>query len=112
LLLASVGWLLLSLSTWCVLNAVLPVVTPLTWQNTPQLIGAVSLAYVAGFLALIVPGGIGIREELLRHLLREFAPAPLLALAVILVRLVWTASEVIVAAIVYCIRPAQETPPT
>jgi uncharacterized membrane protein YbhN (UPF0104 family) len=68
----------------------------------------VALAYVAGFLAVFLPGGVGVREALLLALLRpELAhqgvrgAEAVAALAVVLLRLVWTVAELLMAAVAY-----------
>jgi len=101
LALTACGWILLGLSCWTVLQAVLP--APPDWSVSlhVQLVGIVGLAYVAGFLALVMPGGVGVREYLLLHLLAFLGPEALIAAAVLLLRLVWTAAEVALAGVLY-----------
>jgi len=101
LLLASCGWLLLGLSTWCVFNAVAGEVVALNWTSGPQFLATVCLAYVAGFLALIVPGGLGVREELMRQFFPSLLSLQLTSLAILLLRLLWTATEVVAAGLLY-----------
>jgi len=65
----------------------------------------VSLAYVAGFLTLPAPGGLGVREAILQQLLAPRfalqmgeASAESFAIVVVLVlRLTWTATELVLA---------------
>jgi uncharacterized membrane protein YbhN (UPF0104 family) len=65
-----------------------------------------ALAYVAGFLAIIMPGGVGVREFVLTlflapELTTTDEPRALAAVAVLLLRVVWTATELVLAAVVY-----------
>ncbi len=92
----AVGWLLVGLSVWALLEAVLP--EPLEWSLAIWLrcTGSIGLAYVAGFV-LGTPGGIGIRELFLLALLGFAADEVLIAGAVVLLRLVWTVVEVVPA---------------
>jgi glycosyltransferase 2 family protein len=65
-----------------------------------------ALSYVAGFLALPAPGGLGVREAILQQMLTdELQPAggaaAWAALAAVFVRLLWTVTDVAMAAVVY-----------
>ena len=110
----TVEWCLFAVSLWCVLRALLPV--PLEWSADlgVRLTAYLSAAYIAGFVIIIVPSGLGIREfflmlflvPVLRPLLggeAEDARA-LVVLAVLVLRLVWTSSELVLAGILYCLR--------
>jgi uncharacterized membrane protein YbhN (UPF0104 family) len=76
-----------------------------------RLSAAMGLSYVIGFVILVAPGGLGVREFFLTLFLTpELASLPGMdpaaargtaVLAVLVLRLVWTASELIVAALVY-----------
>ncbi len=111
LLLAAGGWLLLGASLWFVLYAILP--RPLEWDWTlwSRYSAFLALAYVAGFVIVIVPSGLGVREFFLTlFLIPEVAPLvgsdpdetrATVLLAVVLLRLIWTAAEAIITSIVY-----------
>jgi uncharacterized membrane protein YbhN (UPF0104 family) len=101
LVLTGGGWILMSAGLWAALQGVLTEPPSLTPALGLQCIASLSLAYVAGFLALVVPGGVGVREGILRELLIALGPASEVALAVLVLRLVWTAADVIVAGAVY-----------
>jgi uncharacterized membrane protein YbhN (UPF0104 family) len=69
-----------------------------------------ALSYVAGFLTLPAPGGLGVREVIFQQLLaaelRVTYPdgdvaAGMAALAVVVLRLVWTAADLLAAAVAY-----------
>jgi uncharacterized membrane protein YbhN (UPF0104 family) len=109
LLMTSLGWWVLGLSLWAMLQAVASHAIPWTWESWLRFTGYIALAYVAGFVTFFVPGGLGSREVILQSFLaREFATSlPLeedraLAWGVaILLRLLWIVAEVIMAAVAY-----------
>jgi hypothetical protein len=105
--LASLGWLCLGASLWTVFRGI---GVPLTFDVSTWgwCVAAVSFSYVMGFVVVLVPNGLGIREYFL-NLLVVSAIAPVvrdteraLALSVVgvvLLRLVWTAAEVLWATV-------------
>ena len=106
LLQASVGWVLMGLSLWACLRGLTPSVESLTLDVALRFTAMSALAYVIGFAALVVPGGVGVREWLILSMLTvELAgtdqPAALAAVAALTLRLVWTASELLVIAGIY-----------
>jgi uncharacterized membrane protein YbhN (UPF0104 family) len=105
LLATSVGWGLLGLSTWMMWQAVLPEPPELTAATWARFSAAVGLAYVAGFLALVVPSGVGVREYFLLHLLGFTGPETFVAAAVLLLRVVWTSAELLTAGMLLCCKP-------
>jgi len=97
-------WFLLSASLWCMLEAVLsrpPLWTAEGWAlDTAYL----AIAYVAGFIILVAPGGIGVREFFLTLFLaspNEGRSPPAIFVAMVVLRLVWTTAELLVAVVVY-----------
>jgi len=112
LALTAAGWLLLGLSLWMVVQALVPEPQPWDWETWGRCTAAGALAYVAGFVAVVVPGGLGVREALLAEALTlELTPSvgsdqavPLAVAVVLVLRLLWTAAEVIMAGIVYLVR--------
>lgn len=104
LLQTSLGWICLGASLFAMLRG-LSREHPA--HNLPWLActACVSLSYVAGFLTVVAPGGIGVREFLLQQLLaRQLAPslgeetAETFAVVVALVlRLTWTLTELLLA---------------
>jgi len=111
LVFATVCWLFMGASLWAVLHAIVPDPPPLTLARLADYTAFISLSYVAGFLMLMVPSGLGVREYFLLLFLipeinswigtGEADARATAALAVILLRLVWTAAELVVVAIVY-----------
>jgi uncharacterized membrane protein YbhN (UPF0104 family) len=104
------GWLLLGLSLGLLLEAMEPG-GAWTGSRALAILGVVALAYVAGFVVLVTPGGLGVREWVLLHTLppvlagSDASPAVLAALAALYLRLIWTVAEVLCAALLY-LRPA------
>ncbi len=101
LALGGCGWVLLGTSLWAVLEALRPESAALEGATLARCIAFLALAYVAGFLALPAPGGLGVRELILQQFLEpELGPLPSLV-AVLLLRLLWTAAEAGMAGALY-----------
>ncbi|MCA9176791.1 MAG: flippase-like domain-containing protein [Planctomycetales bacterium] len=105
------GWLLLTgwalgLLSWLAMGVCLLAVLAAfpqvgwDWGRLPVLIGAVSLAAVAGFLSLL-PGGIGVRELVVTELLSPAYGAVVAVAGAVLLRLVWLVCELLVSAILW-----------
>ena len=58
-------------------------------------IGVFLLSWVAGFLFIITPGGLGIREASIVLLLKHVLPVPTLIIIAFYSRIVWTISEIL-----------------
>jgi hypothetical protein len=112
LLLTSCGWLLLGASTAATFQALLG--TSAMFDSAAMLgrmAAIMGLSYVVGFAVVVVPNGLLVREFLLiLFLAPELAErcglaaddARALAIAgVIILRLVWTAAEIVIVAILY-----------
>ncbi len=98
LLMTGAGWAILGVSVWAGLVAVLPEAPAFSFGTLAQITGAIGLSYVAGFLALVVPSGVGVREYVLANLLGFAGPKETIVLAVVLLRLAWTVAELVAAA--------------
>lgn len=94
------AWLVYGLAHWSLARAIAPV----TLSHLPLIVGAVALAWIGGYLALITPAGLGVRDGLLGLFLAPMlgagpvvvlvAVARLLALLLeLLILLVWTVSR-------------------
>ena len=112
---AASGWLFLGLSTALTLAALVPDAGQVTDLDARGLLAATALSYVAGFAALIVPGGIGARELLLQTMLAaQLAaanvadPAGVSVVAAVVLRLVWTVAELALGAALWAL--ARPTP--
>jgi len=98
----SVGWLLLGLSLGLVIRGLAPDPPAWTWANFADDLGAVAASYVAGFILLIAPGGLGAREWVLKLAVADrFADvlgvknaAAFGVVVALVLRLVWTFFEV------------------
>jgi uncharacterized membrane protein YbhN (UPF0104 family) len=111
LVLAAGGWLLLGASLWAVLAGILREPPTWQWDVWCRYSAMTALAYVAGFVIVVVPGGLGVREFFLTLFLTAELTAQgttdagearaLAVLAVLLLRLVWTAAELTFGALVY-----------
>ena len=103
LLVTGIGWCLLGVSIWAMVQAVVPEPPPLTLSLWMQYTAAISLGYVAGFLALVVPSGIGVRELVLETFLaptlapEQWVGKGLATVVALLLRLVWTVTELVLA---------------
>jgi len=84
---------------------------PLDLVGWPVWVGGISAATVIGFLAIFAPGGVGVREGLLIEMLRiQPAVQPHQAVvAAVLLRLVWLATEIIIAGALYYLVKPQST---
>jgi len=114
--LMTLAWVLLGLSYWATLQAMgIPGLDPV--GQLPRYTASVALAMVAGFLLLVSPGGIGVREVALAALmipyLKTFAPehAELVAWAsAAVLRLVWLGAELAISAVLYPMGPRRCEP--
>jgi glycosyltransferase 2 family protein len=97
----TLGWLVLGVGVWAGLCSVLPDPPALTVQTWLECTGIMGLAYVAGFLAVFMPAGVGAREYVLLKMLAFAGPGALIAAAVLLMRAAWTIAELIVAALAW-----------
>jgi uncharacterized membrane protein YbhN (UPF0104 family) len=103
-------WFFMGASLWAVLRAanIAPDWSGDSWLRYTAYL---ALAYVSGFVILILPSGLGAREALLlvllvpdisqRHGIGVEEARPLAALVVVLLRVVWTAAELVTVAAVY-----------
>jgi uncharacterized membrane protein YbhN (UPF0104 family) len=100
-------WICNGLSLWAMVQGIMPEAPALTWEVWARFTGILALAYVGGFVIVVVPGGLGVREWVLdRFLAPELAvvgtaAAPVTVVIVIMLRLVWTAAEVALAAVIW-----------
>jgi len=98
----SCGWCLLAISLGCVLRSLGVAIDPL--NDFPAWLAGVALSTVGGFVILIAPGGIGVREMLLVEVLQSqpgISPAQAFVAAWLL-RAVWLSGELIAAAVLWC----------
>jgi uncharacterized membrane protein YbhN (UPF0104 family) len=115
----TVEWFLHAVSLWCVLHALLPRPLPWSLDLWVRLTAYLSAAYIAGFVIILVPSGLGIREFFLTlFLVPQLGPLldedtgqarALVVLTVLVLRLVWTSSELLLSGVLYCL-PASLQP--
>lgn len=109
------GWLFHGLSLGFVLQSISS--RPIDFSQFPMWLAACSLSMVGGFIVLVAPGGIGVREGLLIEALKDqpsVGPAAAIIAAGIL-RALWFATELIVAGGLFGAgrnRPLAPKPPT
>jgi uncharacterized membrane protein YbhN (UPF0104 family) len=110
LVVTGIGWLFLGGSVLALVQALIPDAPAPTAGFIVRCVAFNALSYVAGFLALPVPGGLGVREAIFQQLLAAEllatypegdVAAGLAALAVVVLRLAWTATDLLVAAALY-----------
>ncbi|MCE9530081.1 MAG: flippase-like domain-containing protein [Planctomycetes bacterium] len=116
---AAVGYFLLGLSLWMTMQAILPQAGSFDWDTLLRLTAISSIAYIIGFIAFFLPGGVGAREYVLAALLTvelkaagvEVGIAQGLAVVITLIlRLIWTIAEILVAVLLYKFIPASHRP--
>lgn len=107
------GWALLGVSLWLCVNGLNAETLPFTGDRLLRLIAINAVAYVIGFLAVMMPAGGGIREIALQFLLtlelmaimpKEQGEA-LAAVTAIVLRLLWTMGEMLTAGLLYRLAP-------
>jgi hypothetical protein len=98
-----IGWLLLAGSLAAVAKGIgVDVLLPLDWT---RLCGAAALATAAGFVVPFMPSGIAVRELIIIELLAPRFGAAAALTASLLLRAVWTLTEVGVAGLLYAFSP-------
>lgn len=104
LLLTGMGWLLLGCSLAAVLEGIAGSGHSVSAPELGRLAAIMGLSYVVGFVILVAPSGLGVREffltlflvpELTGFGLEEETARGVAILAVLLLRLVWTAAELV-----------------
>jgi glycosyltransferase 2 family protein len=97
------GWFFHGLSLVCVLATLgQPFEPATTWLACTT---AVAAGTSAGFFLLLIPGGIGVREGLIVVVLSPLAGSKPAIAAAVLLRVLWFATELATAGLLYVIRP-------
>jgi uncharacterized membrane protein YbhN (UPF0104 family) len=120
-----IGWCFMGVSLAAALQGVIHSAEPWDLVFLGRMMAIMGLGYVMGFVIIVVPSGLGVREFFLTLLLvpelrTRFGASPEDAaaqavLTVLLLRLSWTVAELIAAAAVYWLPhapPVQQTPET
>lgn len=101
-------WWLHGLSLGCTIQGLGADVNLLA--NWPRWTATASLGTVSGFIVLFAPGGAGVREGVMLTILQG-SLGPRAALVVVVLRLVWLVSELLVAGLfLFILRPAKTIP--
>ncbi|MFO0807081.1 MAG: lysylphosphatidylglycerol synthase domain-containing protein [Gemmataceae bacterium] len=106
---AACGWAWLGLSAFAVIVALGIVPAHVGAGFAARCVAFNALSYVAGFLFLPAPGGLGVREALFQQFLArelvtwhpESIAGGLAVLAVVVLRLTWTSSDLVNAGVAY-----------
>ncbi len=98
----TIVWLGLGLSYAALVRAL----TPFPGAIIPHLAAAWTAAYVIGFLSLLTPSGLGVREGVMILLLNPILPPPLPAVVAIIARLWMVVGELAGAGLALLMRPA------
>ncbi len=98
------SWLLAGLHVWLLAVGLGLDATPRTFL---LLTGGYALAWVAGFVVVLVPAGAGVREVVLAALLAGSLDQPSVVLLVLLARLLVTAVDLLYAALGMLARPSR-----
>lgn len=104
-------WLLLGLSLWCVLRGVLNAPFAAAW---PSALLAITASMVAGFVIVVAPGGVGVREAIIVSLLiaplavfTDTPEADAVVSAAVL-RILWIVVELICAGVFFLAIPGPQ----
>lgn len=98
-LLSFAAWLFFGVSAFAVMNGV--GVSASTVEDLIFLTGVTALATTCGFFFVFLPSGVGIRELIIIQLLAPRYGQPQAVAASLILRLVWTLTEVSVAGLLY-----------
>jgi len=90
-----VVWVAMGLSFATLVRALVPI----SWSDVPYLVASWAAAYVIGYLALLTPAGLGVREGVLAVLLFPIMPPPVAAVVAIMARLWMVVAEVLGAGV-------------
>ena len=91
----AIVWLVMGASFAALVRAL----TPVTWAQLPTLAAVFTAAYVIGFLSLLTPSGLGVREGVMTLLLATTLPAGVAAVVAIVARLWMVVGELIGAGV-------------
>jgi glycosyltransferase 2 family protein len=95
---------LANLAAGLALAAILRPLAPLGPGVAAYAVGAWALAWAAGFLSLLTPSGLGVREAVLTALLAQIVPLPAAVAASLLHRLALTLGEALAAGALLLLR--------
>lgn len=94
-----------NLAAGLALYVIVAALTPVAPTQIPFLIGASALAWALGYLSLLTPSGLGVREAILTALLAQIFPLPVAIAGSLIHRLALTLGEIVaVGAIMLLVR--------
>ncbi len=88
---------LANIASGLALFVVLGAMAPLAIEHAPFVVGASAIAWVIGYLSLLTPSGLGVREAALTALLAQILPLPAAVVGSLVYRLALTLGEVVAA---------------
>lgn len=106
LLLSNLSWLLYGVAYFLFVAAL----APAPWTSLPRLAGINALSFAAGYVAVLAPGGLGVRESAMALMLSAVLPAGVAAIIAIAARL-WSVIAEVLLALLGMIWTAAEHPP-
>jgi hypothetical protein len=74
---------------------------PLALHHLPNFVSFNSASWVIGYITLVTPGGLGIKEGVFVYVFKTMVPVPIAILAAVLLRIYGIVTEVIAALIVF-----------
>ena len=84
---------------WCVYGASLSLLVSselsMSWSLALRLTGVLAASWVLGFITVIVPAGLGVRDVTLMALLKPILPAPMPVVIPLLLRLAWIIADLL-----------------
>jgi hypothetical protein len=89
LALAVSAWLCYGVGAWLLANAL----TPVPYDKLTLFVAVAPLSWLAGMLAIVTPGGIGVREASMVIGLSQAVPEPIAISVAVLARLLWVIVE-------------------
>jgi len=87
-----IAWILQGLSVFILIKSLYPGIGT---SGLMPAIGAYGGAYALGFVSIVTPGGLGVREGILSFLLKFYIPAPVAVIVAVLSRLCFTLFDVL-----------------
>lgn len=95
---------LVNLAAGLALYVLIAALVPVGIEQLPFLVGAAALAWALGYLSLLTPSGLGVREAILTTLLAQVVPLPVAIVGSLLHRLALTLGEVVAVGLVMGLR--------
>jgi len=96
-------WLMLGLAFSALVRSLFPV----AWSDVPWLVVTWITAYTAGYLSMLTPSGLGVREGVMTLLLTQALPMSVAVVVAIVARLWMVAGELLGAGVVLLARALQ-----